>query len=198
MAAPLEDVLQHGFRDDAPRRGAHRQLVRSRSGSLGTCFEFAPRLGLGLRSVMLEETMLRRSLCVRDWNSRAVSTPGAAAASSCTPTAGGRTPGISCEAVPASMPSTGAGMRRHVHAGNHAAESFVSFIPLFGGAAAQLVRSCRSSSAADCHARAPMTHADGSAARTPATSQAAAVRSSIVASATTEQACASAARGATP
>jgi len=39
--------------------------------------------------------------------------------------------------VPASMPSTGAGMRRHVrtsHAGlpcNHAAESFVSFIPLF-------------------------------------------------------------------
>ena len=28
----------------------------------------------------------------------------------------GRTPGISCEAVPASMPSTGAGMRRHVHA----------------------------------------------------------------------------------
>ncbi len=27
---------------------------------------------------------------------------------------------------------TGAGMRRHVHAGNHAAESFVSFIPLFG------------------------------------------------------------------
>jgi len=24
-------------------------------------------------------------------------------------------------------------MRRHVHSGNHAAESFVSFIPLFGG-----------------------------------------------------------------
>ena len=43
-----------------------------------------------------------------------------------------RTPGISCEAVPASMPLTGAGMRRHVHPGNHAAESFVSFIPLFG------------------------------------------------------------------
>jgi hypothetical protein len=42
------------------------------------------------------------------------------------------TPGISCEAVPASD-SAGAGMRRHVHAGNHAAESFVSFIPLFGG-----------------------------------------------------------------
>ena len=42
-----------------------------------------------------------------------------------------RTPGISCEAVPASMPSTSAGMRRHVHSGNHAAESFVSFIPLF-------------------------------------------------------------------
>jgi hypothetical protein len=42
------------------------------------------------------------------------------------------TPGISCEAVPASMPLTGAGMRRHVHAGNHAAESFVSFIPLLG------------------------------------------------------------------
>jgi hypothetical protein len=39
--------------------------------------------------------------------------------------------GISCEAVPASTPSTGAGMRRHVHLGNHAAESFVSFIPLF-------------------------------------------------------------------
>ena len=32
------------------------------------------------------------------------------------------------------MPLAGAGMRRHVHAGNHAAESFVSFIPLFGGA----------------------------------------------------------------
>jgi hypothetical protein len=28
---------------------------------------------------------------------------------------------------------TSAGMRRHVHAGNHAAESFVSFIPLFDG-----------------------------------------------------------------
>ncbi len=44
-----------------------------------------------------------------------------------------RTPGISCEAVPASMPLTGAGMRRHVHPRNHAAESFVSFIPLFCG-----------------------------------------------------------------
>jgi hypothetical protein len=33
--------------------------------------------------------------------------------------------------VPASMPLTGAGMRRHVQSGNHAAESFVSFIPLF-------------------------------------------------------------------
>ena len=43
-----------------------------------------------------------------------------------------RTPGISCEAVPASE-RDGAGMRRHVHAGNHAAESFVSFIPLFDG-----------------------------------------------------------------
>jgi hypothetical protein len=29
------------------------------------------------------------------------------------------------------MPFTGAGMRQHVHSGNHAAESFVSFIPLF-------------------------------------------------------------------
>jgi hypothetical protein len=44
-----------------------------------------------------------------------------------------RTPGISCEAVPASMPLAGAGMRRHAHSGNHAAESFVSFIPLFDG-----------------------------------------------------------------
>jgi hypothetical protein len=43
-----------------------------------------------------------------------------------------RTPGISCEAVPASDPA-GAGMRRHVHSGKHAAESFVSFIPLFCG-----------------------------------------------------------------
>jgi hypothetical protein len=43
-----------------------------------------------------------------------------------------RTPAISCEAVPASIPD-GAGMRRHVHSGNHAAESFVCFIPLFGG-----------------------------------------------------------------
>jgi len=32
--------------------------------------------------------------------------------------------------VPASE-RDGAGMRRHVHSGNHAAESFVSFIPLF-------------------------------------------------------------------
>jgi hypothetical protein len=45
------------------------------------------------------------------------------------------TPGISCEAVPASE-LAGAGMRRHVHSGNHAAESFVSFIPLFGGTVA--------------------------------------------------------------
>ena len=45
-----------------------------------------------------------------------------------------RTPGISCEAVPA-FNLAGAGMRRHVHAGNHAAESFVSFIPLFDGVA---------------------------------------------------------------
>jgi hypothetical protein len=49
-----------------------------------------------------------------------------------------RTPGISCEAVPACC-RDGAGMRRHVrtsHAGlpcNRAAESFVSFIPLFDG-----------------------------------------------------------------
>jgi hypothetical protein len=28
---------------------------------------------------------------------------------------------------------TGAGMKRHVHSGNHIAESCVSFIPLFGG-----------------------------------------------------------------
>jgi hypothetical protein len=50
-----------------------------------------------------------------------------------------RTPGISCEAVPASMPSTGAGIRRHLRlsaacgARVGAAESFVSFIPLFDG-----------------------------------------------------------------
>jgi hypothetical protein len=50
-----------------------------------------------------------------------------------------RTPGISCEAVPASMPLAGAGMRRHVHSGNHAAESFVSFIPLFDGTALEPV-----------------------------------------------------------
>ena len=50
-----------------------------------------------------------------------------------------RTPGKSCEAVPASE-RDGAGMRRHVHSGNHAAESFVSFIPLFGGAAQSLRR----------------------------------------------------------
>jgi hypothetical protein len=55
----------------------------------------------------------------------------------------GRTPGISCEAVPA-FDLAGAGMRRHVHSGNHAAESFVSFIPLFGRKsrpAQQLLRS---------------------------------------------------------
>ena len=38
------------------------------------------------------------------------------------------------------MPLTGAGMRRHVHSGNHAAESFVSFIPLFDRPAAPLKR----------------------------------------------------------
>ena len=35
--------------------------------------------------------------------------------------------------MPASMLLAGAGMRRHAHSGNHAAESFVSFIPLFDG-----------------------------------------------------------------
>jgi hypothetical protein len=49
-----------------------------------------------------------------------------------------RTPGISCEALPASE-RDGAGMRRHVHPGNHAAESFVSFIPLFDAVAPQRV-----------------------------------------------------------
>ena len=39
---------------------------------------------------------------------------------------------MSCEAVPASDLAT-AGMRRHVHSGNHAAESLVSFSPLLGG-----------------------------------------------------------------
>jgi hypothetical protein len=52
----------------------------------------------------------------------------------------GRTPGISCEAVPASI-RDGAGMRRHVHPGSHAAESFVSFIPLFDGVLSTLVLS---------------------------------------------------------
>ena len=42
---------------------------------------------------------------------------------------GGRTPRISCEAVPAPIQAR-AGMRRHVHSGNHSAESYVSFIPL--------------------------------------------------------------------
>ena len=57
----------------------------------------------------------------------------------------GRTPGISCEAVPASMPLTGAGIRRHLRlsaacgARVGAAESFVSFIPLFGGLAIRAV-----------------------------------------------------------
>ena len=37
-----------------------------------------------------------------------------------------RTPRIGREAVPASMPLAGAGMRWHVHSGSHAAESFVS------------------------------------------------------------------------
>jgi hypothetical protein len=43
-----------------------------------------------------------------------------------------RTPRISCEAVPASD-LAGAGMRRHLHTSNGAAESFVSFIRLLGG-----------------------------------------------------------------
>jgi hypothetical protein len=44
-----------------------------------------------------------------------------------------RTPGISCEAVPASD-RDGAGMRRRLHPRKGAAESFDSFIPLFDGA----------------------------------------------------------------
>jgi hypothetical protein len=49
-----------------------------------------------------------------------------------------RTPELKCEAVPASE-RDGAGMRRHVHPSNHAAESFVSFIPLFDGTALEPV-----------------------------------------------------------
>jgi hypothetical protein len=49
-----------------------------------------------------------------------------------------RTPGISCEAVPASI-LAGAGMRRHVRPCSGAAESFVSFIPLFDGRATRLL-----------------------------------------------------------
>ena len=44
----------------------------------------------------------------------------------------GRTPRISCEAVPASI-LAGAGMSRHLRPRNGAGESFVSFIRLFGG-----------------------------------------------------------------
>ena len=55
-----------------------------------------------------------------------------------------RTTEISCEAAPASV-SAGAGMRRHVHAGNHPAEGFVSFIPLFGGATRSTFLRVRSS-----------------------------------------------------
>jgi hypothetical protein len=60
----------------------------------------------------------------------------------------GRTPGISCEAVPASE-RTGAGMRRHLRpsaacgARVGAAESFVSFIPLFDSLPAIQSSSCR-------------------------------------------------------
>jgi hypothetical protein len=50
-----------------------------------------------------------------------------------------RTPGISCEAVPASN-RDGAGMRRHFVPRNGAAESFVSFIPLFCGPVVNSVR----------------------------------------------------------
>ena len=68
---------------------------------------------------------------------RAVSTPGWAPTPFDYATVS-RTPGISCEAVPASMPLAGAGMRRHLRpsaacGAGGAAESFVSFIPLFGG-----------------------------------------------------------------
>jgi hypothetical protein len=53
-----------------------------------------------------------------------------------------RTPGISCEEVPVSNRG-GAGMRRHLDESHtslpcsRAAESFVSFIPLFDGAPAE-------------------------------------------------------------
>jgi len=46
---------------------------------------------------------------------------------------------ISCEAVPASA-LAGAGMRRHLDTSNGAAESFVSFIRLFGGSTSQPLR----------------------------------------------------------
>jgi hypothetical protein len=53
----------------------------------------------------------------------------------------GLTPGIICEAVHASD-LDGAGMRLHVHSGNHAAESFVSFISLFDRVAAPYTPAC--------------------------------------------------------
>src|SRR5512142_2355674 len=65
-----------------------------------------------------------------------------------------RTPGISCEAVPASI-RDGAGMRRHLRlsaacgARVGAAESFVSFIPLFGGAPGALLEAVNVEEALD-------------------------------------------------
>ena len=68
-----------------------------------------------------------------------------------------RTPGISCEAVPASC-RCGAGMRRHLHAGTACRRyrrSFVSFIPLFG-APSLLARVVASSRAAARCVRSPV------------------------------------------
>ena len=103
-------------------------FVKKRSLSLFERDAVLPQVGRGLPLVSIEPELrhrLHRSYNRRDWQARHRHSGRVR-----------RTPGISCEAVPACCRG-GAGMRRHLnerHAGRPyagAAESFVSFIPLF-------------------------------------------------------------------
>jgi len=103
-------------------------FVKKRSLSLFERDAVLPQVGRGLPLVSIEPELrhrLHRSYNRRDWQARHRHSGRVR-----------RTPGISCEAVPACCRG-GAGMRRHLRpsaacgARVGAAESFVSLIPLF-------------------------------------------------------------------
>ena len=107
-----EAVHPRTNRTTGPARGCLHAAALSRPGAAEACVAAAP----GVHAV--EKEPCPRRCCVRSpFRS---------------PTRVRRTPRISCEAVPASN-LAGAGMRRHLHPRNGAAESFGSFIRLFDG-----------------------------------------------------------------